>query len=331
MEAIIGNKRLLEAFLSAIRENRVAGCYLIEGASGTGKRLIAKYVASALACPNRRDNGGPCLSCHSCRSIEADRHIDVFWLLPPEDKKNVTMEGTRQMLANLYIHPSEGDWRIFIIPHGEKLSTKIQNALLKSIEEPPENTVFLILTEDKSRLLPTVRSRAVHFRTEPLPSDEIRLALKKEGLQGEVLEEAVLLCAGSIGQARTIACDEAFHETRKKILDYFRCVSEGASFTGLSLIFPPSSTSRSDLERIFPLMKLALRDLICFRYEENSSPAFFTDLEFAKNLASMISPSKAVRLFRLTDEMTLRAAQNANVFSTLSEFHLEVKKLTRTR
>lgn len=331
MEPIIGNKKLIEAFLSSIRENRVAGCYLIEGAAGTGKRTVARYIAAALACPHRKEDGSPCLACHSCRSIENDRHIDVFTLLPPEDKKKVTVEGTRQMLQNLYIHPAEGDWRIFIIPDSERLSPKIQNTLLKSIEEPPENTVFLLLTEDRSRLLPTVRSRAVHLRTEPLSSEEIRFALQNSNLPDDVLQEAVLLCAGSLGQAKAIAWDTAFHETRKKVLEYFRHVSEGAGFTRLCLVFPPATTTRADLERIFPMMKLAFRDLIYFRYREEGAPSFFSDLGFLKNLASVISPEKALNLFQLTDELTARAAQNANVFSALSEFHLAVKKLTRNR
>ncbi len=330
MEPIIGNKKLLEAFLSAIRLNRVAGCYIIEGMSGTGKRSVARYVAAALCCTHRRPDGTPCLSCHSCRSIEKDEHIDVFTLLPSEDKKNVSIENTRQMLQNLYIHPAESDWRIFIIPNSERLSEKIQNALLKSIEEPPENTVFFLLTEDQSRLLPTVRSRAVHFRTEPLSQEELRSALQTKTFSSERLEDAMLFSAGSLGQARIIAGDNSFHETKQKVLNYFKAVSEGAGFTKLCLFFPPASTSRSDLEKIFPLMKLAFRDLIYFRFNGECTPLFFSDMVFLKNLASIISPEKALRLFYLSDELTARALQSANVFSALSEFHLAVKKLTRT-
>ena len=331
IEPIIGNRKLLEAFLSAICTNRVAGCYIIEGAAGTGKRTVARYIAAALCCPHRKADGTPCLSCHSCRSIENNGHIDVFTLLPTEDKKNVTIENTRQMLQNLYIHPAESDWRIFIIPDSHRLSEKIQNALLKSIEEPPENTVFFLLTEDRSRLLPTVRSRAVHFRTEPLSAEEIRSALQNSGLPAEQLEDAVLFSAGSLGQAKVIAKDSAFHQLRTKVLDYFKAVSEGAGFTRLCLFFPPASTTRSDLEKIFPIMKLAFRDLLYFRFGGDGTPSFFPRGELLKDLTSIIPPEKALKLFQLSDELTVRVSQNANVFSALTEFHLAVKKLTRNR
>lgn len=331
MESIIGNQKLLEAFLSAIRSNRMAGCYIIEGAEGTGKQTVAKYVAAALCCPNRKADGTPCLSCHSCRSIKNGSHIDVFTLLPTEDKKNVSIENTRQMLQNLYIHPAESDWRIFIIPNSERLSEKIQNALLKSIEEPPENTVFFLLTEDRSHLLPTVRSRAVHFRTEPLSSQEIRSALRDHSFPNDLLEDAVLFSAGSLGRAKIIAGDSSFHQMRTKVFDYFKAVSEGAGFTKLSLFFPPASTTRAELEKLFPIMKLAFRDLIYFRFHSQGTPMFFSDEKFLKDLSSIVSPEKALKLFYLSDELTVRVSQNANVFSTLTEFHLAVKKLTRNR
>lgn len=331
MEPIIGNQKLLDAFFSAIRADRVAGCYIIEGAQGTGKRTVARYIAAALCCPHRKADGTPCLSCHSCRSIENDGHIDVFTLLPTEDKKNVSIENTRQMLQNLYIHPAESDWRIFIIPNSERLSEKIQNALLKSIEEPPENTVFFLLTEDRSRLLPTVRSRAVHFRTEPLSNEEIRSALLREDIPAEYLEDAVLFSSGSLGQAKVMASDSVFHQLRTKVLNYFKAVSEGAGFTKLCLFFPPASTTRTDLEKIFPMMKLAFRDLLYFRSGGEGSPLFFSDRAFLKDLSSIVPPEKALKLFQLCDELTVRVSQNANVFSTLTEFHLEVKKLTRNR
>ncbi len=330
MNSIIGNKQLLDSFLSAIRSDRVAGCYIIEGMAGSGKHTIAKFIAAALCCPHRKADGSPCLTCHSCQSVESQNHIDVFTLLPSEDKKYVSIENTRQMLRNLFIHPAESDWRVIIIPHSERLTSKIQNALLKSIEEPPENTVFFFLTEDRSRLLPTVRSRAVHFRTEVLTEDRIRFGLQNYALPPERVEDAVLLCEGSLGQAITLAKDDAFFETRETVLEYFRALSEGAGFTRLCQILPPAKLTRSDLETLFPMMKLALRDLLYFRFQKGGKPAFFSDAAFAAKLASIISPEKASKLFLLTDELTISCAQNANVFSTLSEFHLAVKKLTRS-
>ena len=329
MEALIGNQTLWNNLLSAIREKRVAGCYLIEGSDGTGKLTVARLAAAALCCTSPLPDSAPCLSCHSCQNILRGNYIDVTELRPEEEGKRIGVDQIRDMLQFTHVTSTEGDWRIFIIDDGQSMKKESQNALLKSIEEPGERTVFFILTNDKTKLLPTVRSRAVLLRTEPLSDDLMRKALASEKLSAEKLEEVILLSNGSLGKAKELISDGTTLEFRKIVLDYFEAIMNGAGFTKLSLILPPASTNRKDLSLILPMIKAALRDLICCRTEGTVKPRFFTDLVFLRDLASIISVPQATGLFDMCDDLLRSAEQNVNVFSALSGFHLIAQNLTK--
>ena len=329
MEALIGNQTLWNNLLSAIREKRVAGCYLIEGSDGTGKLTVARLAAAALCCTAPLPDSAPCLSCHSCQNILRGNYIDVTELRLEEEGKRIGVDQIRDMLQFTHVTATEGDWRIFIIDDGQSMKKESQNALLKSIEEPGERTVFFILTNDKTKLLPTVRSRAVLLRTEPLSDEQMRKALASENLPAEKLEEVILLSYGSLGKAKELISDGAVLEYRKIVLDYFGAIMNGAGFTKLSLILPPASTNRKDLPLILPMIKAALRDLICCRTEGTVKPRFFTNTVFLQDLASIISVQQATRLFDMCDELLHSAEQNVNVFSALSGFHLIAQNLTK--
>ena len=122
--------------------------------------------------------------------------------------------------------------------------------------------------------------------------------------------------------------DSNFSEARKKVLSYFEALMNGYGFTRLCQILPPSSLQRNDLSRLIPMIKLALRDLMCIRFGGNDL-SFFTDLRFAKDLASILSPASAAAFFDLVVELEQSLSQNANLFSALSGFHLAAQKLTQ--
>ncbi len=329
MNPIIGNRALMDFLFSAIRENRFAGTFLIEGQIGTGKLTIARTAAAALCCPNPSADGSPCGVCHSCKNIFLGNHIDVVELRAEEEGKRITVDQVRQMLRGTYVTSTEGEWRIFIIDQSENMKKEAQNALLKSIEEPKDKTVFFLLTSDKTRLLPTVRSRAIAFRTEPLSKDQINDLFQAKGLPTPISDEIYLLSAGSGGKAIQLSGDQKVLNQRQKVIDYFSAILEGASFTKLCLIFPPDSTDRKEFIALLPMIKAALRDLICASSNKSAIPEFFTDQTLLFDLASILSQKRASELFDRIDEMA-HIAESINLFSALSGFHLSARKLTKS-
>ncbi len=327
---IIENKSLLNSFFTAIRQNRVAGCYIIEGMEGTGKLTISRYIAAALCCPQPQQDATPCLACRSCKNILIGNHVDVIELRPEEEGKNITVSQVREMLRCAHNSTTESDWRIFIIEDSQNMKKEAQNALLKSIEEPGKNTVFFLLTTDKTKLLPTVRSRAVFLRTDLLSDEILRPLLLKEGVSETVLEEVILLSGGSFGKALQISKDTASLSMRERTLSYFEAIMNGAGFTKLCLICPPATMTRRDLVLFLILVKSALRDLICTRENPDCKSEFFTSKQFLFDLSSIISLSEAVKLFAFCDKLLHSSEQNVNLFSALSGFHLIAQNLTKS-
>ncbi len=328
MISILGNEALLKLLFRSVRDGKMAGCYLLEGTEGSGKLTIARTVAAALTCPNQKQDGTPCMVCPSCKNALSGNHIDIFELRPEEDKKSIPVDAVREAIRNMYILPSQSEARVFIIESCECLKKEAQNALLKSIEEPRPNTVFFLLTTDLSRLLPTVRSRAVKLSTEPLSNEILRKRLEEAKLSPEQTEEALLLCGGSLGKALQIANDPVYAATRKRVLDYFSAILHGAGFTKLCLIIPPEKTTRNDLSLLFPMIKMALRDLICFHFSDHCKAEFFSQSKLLEDLASVISPEKAVQLYSLTQKLESGLEHNANLFASLSQFHLSAGRIT---
>lgn len=329
MTSIIGNDEILSSLFSSLKENRVAGCYIIEGADGTGKLTISRLFAAALCCENKTADSFPCGTCHSCKNIFLNNYIDVVEVRPEEEGKRISIKQIREMLQATHISATEGDWRVFIIDDSQNMKKEAQNALLKSIEEPSPQTVFLLLTDDKTKLLPTVRSRAVHLKTSPLSSAQLRQCLQGKVQDENQMEDIILLSGGSLGKALSLLKDSATLGVQKKTFDYFQAIMNGAGFTGLCNIFSPASTTRSDLAVFLPMIKNGLRDLLLKIEAQDAKCTFFTDDKFARDLASITSQKRAVELFDLCEKLSLALEQNVNVFSALSGLHLTAQNLTK--
>lgn len=329
MIPVIGNKALLSSLFGAIRRGESAGCYMIEGAEGSGKHTLARTVAAAYVCEKKNEKGEPCLACPACRQVLAGRHVDVMELAPPPDKKTVSVDAVRDFLKETALTPSLGDWHVFLIFHTEQMMKGAQNALLKSIEEVRPNNVFFLMTDDASRLLPTVRSRCAKFRMEKLPDGVIREELLRRGIASDRIDAAITLADGSLGKAIEFAEDPETGARRETVLAYFDAVSKGQGFSRLCRIFSPSIRSREEADAIFSLMKLALADLAeaieCGGFE----PRFFEDRRFLTDLAGVASPAGTAALFDLAEDAILANLSNANLFSTISLFNLKAAELIR--
>ncbi|MBP5661802.1 MAG: DNA polymerase III subunit delta, partial [Clostridia bacterium] len=138
----------------AIRAGRGSHAYLLTGQADIGKRSFALACACALLC---RQENAPCMVCPSCRKVMAGNHPDVHILTP--DKNLFRVDQVREMLASLYESPYEGGAKAYVLCGFHKANEQAQNALLKSLEEPPRAVTFFLLAENPYALLPTVRSR----------------------------------------------------------------------------------------------------------------------------------------------------------------------------
>lgn len=205
-EGLLGNERLKENLSSSLHRGRVSHFYLIAGPAGSGKHTLARLLAAALLCQSQ---DMPCLKCTACRKVMEGTHPDLITVDDP-DKKTVPVDLIRQARADIYIRPNEGERKIYLFPRGQDMGLPGQNALLKVLEEPPQYGVFLLLTDNPEKLLPTVRSRCTELNLLPLPEPVLRRQLQQDCPQAE-LEAVIAACkrsGGYLGQARALLSGE---------------------------------------------------------------------------------------------------------------------------
>ena len=190
-DTLLGNDRLKDNLTASIRRGRISHFYLISGPAGAGKKTLARLLAAAILCKAEEK---PCLSCPACRKVMGDSHPDFITVRDPEHK-NIAVKIVRQIREDMFIRPNEADRKIYLFP--QDLGIEGQNALLKILEEPPSYGVFLLLTDNPEKLLPTVRSRCTELALQSLPESLLRSHLVQTFPEAD--EESVTAAIGRSG------------------------------------------------------------------------------------------------------------------------------------
>lgn len=211
---VIGHNRIIEYIRTVIEQDRVSHAYILSGEKGAGKKLLAGLFAAALVC----EKGGaePCNVCHSCKQAESGTHPDIFYVRGEKPGTLGVEDIRRQINDTIRIKPYQSKWKVYIVDGAEKMTAQAQNALLKTMEEPPEYAVILLLTENYELLLPTITSRCVMLKLRHLKDTLIRKYLMEVM---EVPDYKADLCTafaqGNLGRAILLANSENFQEIRE--------------------------------------------------------------------------------------------------------------------
>ena len=201
-EELLGNERLRENLSGSIARGRVSHFYLISGPAGSGKRTLSRLLAAAILC---KGHSKPCGHCGPCRKVMNGSHPD-FITIDDREKKTVPVDLIRQARADIYIQPNEADRKIYLFPRAQDMGIPSQNALLKVLEEPPAYGVFILLTDNPEKLLPTVRSRCTELALHPLPESVLRRKLQERypDAEPDAISAAIVRSGGYLGQAKDL-------------------------------------------------------------------------------------------------------------------------------
>lgn len=245
-DALLGNSQLKANLTESIEKGHISHFYLISGPEGSGKHTLASLLAAAILC---REASKPCLQCIACRKVMENKHPDFITVDDPE-KKTVTVELIRQARADIYIRPNESDYKIYLFPRAQDMGLPGQNALLKVLEEPPQYGVFLLLTDNPDKLLPTVRSRCTELHMEPLPERILKQQLEKDFPKSgrEEIEAAAARSGGYLGQARTLLKEDG--ELPPQTEDFVRALAEKNALSLMKTLVPMEKWKRDELGNI---------------------------------------------------------------------------------
>ena len=202
-ETLLGNDRLKENLTVSLSKGRVSHFYLISGPAGSGKKTLARLLAAAILCKSANK---PCETCGPCRKAMKGEHPDIITVTDPEHK-NVAVRIVREIRDDVFIRPNESDHKIYIFP--QDLGLEGQNALLKILEEPPSYGVFILLSDNPEKLLPTVRSRCTELALTAVPEKQLRqyLTLNYPKASAEDIAAAIQRSGGWLGQAKQLLSD----------------------------------------------------------------------------------------------------------------------------
>lgn len=238
--SLSGNTQLKENLQKSLQKGNISHFYLISGPQGSGKHTLARLLAAAILC---RENDRPCMHCPSCRRVTEGNHPDFITVDDPE-KKTVPVDLIRQARSDMYVRPNESEHKIYLFPRAQDMGIPGQNALLKVLEEPPAYGVFLLLTDNPDKLLPTVRSRCTALKMLPLTQDVIVSQLRADfpDKSREDLAAAAVRSGGYLGQARVLLSQETAHPQTEQLVKSF-CARDAL---GLVQVFAPMEKWKRD-------------------------------------------------------------------------------------
>ena len=253
---LLGNEQLKQRLAGMLRQRKTSHCYLSAGPVGSGKHTLTRILCAAMQCEGRGEKI-PCGVCSGCRKALEGVHPDIITVDDPEHK-SMTVEPIRAARSDMFIRPNEGKRKIYIIPRGQDMNESAQNALLKILEEPPDYGVFLILSTNAERLLPTIRSRCAELQLGPVEQHEAlpflrqRMPDKPDG----ILRAAYLRAGGFLGQVLTLLQDA---EDEPFVRQFAAAYAARDRMALLRILLPMEKAKR---EQLLPALQ-QLRACIC--------------------------------------------------------------------
>lgn len=222
---IIGQEQIKEHLHNALSTGKVSHAYIINGEKSSGKEFIAKVFAMALQC----EKGGaePCQECRSCKQALSGNHPDIIFVTH-EKPNTISVDDIRaQVNRDVAIKPYSGARKVYIISDAEKMTAQAQNAILKTLEEPPEYAVLLLLTANVNSLLSTILSRCVLLNMKPVPDELVRKYLCGQlQVPDYKAEVCVAFARGNIGRAKALASSEDFDNIKAEVLSLLKYIQE---------------------------------------------------------------------------------------------------------
>ncbi len=281
---IIGNENIIKNLKNSIKNNKVSHFYIIDGKEKTGKELIAKSFAKLLLCEN--SDIEPCLKCSSCLSFDTNNNPDFFFI--DGSKKNIGVSEIRDnIINNIKTKPFKYKYKVFILKDAHKMTIQAQNAILKTVEDPPSFAIFIMLSKNHKIFLPTIISRSVLFRIKPLSKEDIEGYLLKQGISQTMVRFYFAYSFGSLGRALEIINDNSFNELREEILKDIEKF-EDINLINLYKLIEKYENKKDDIDRILDIYLMVYRDALILKNTNNFNKLIQKDIDkLIQNLSKL--------------------------------------------
>lgn len=262
MAGLLGNEQVRDIFTSLISEERLHHCYLFEGPSGVGKGAYAKWIVKIVNCTAETNES--CGKCWSCQMIEAGTHPDILEVGydPERTAKIISVRQAREIVERIESPPFRAKTRFVIIDPADAMRDEAANALLKTFEEPPDHTKFILISQSAHRLLPTIRSRSQRVRFRPVSDDSIIDWLKEMNCSRSTI--IARLSGGCPGAAIRLMHGEidAWIQLRDELILQFTSSTEDRFLYSASVTKGKKETWSLNIPIMLDVLQSICRDLV---------------------------------------------------------------------
>lgn len=322
---VVGHTDIIQYIRSAVSQDKVSHAYILNGQRGSGKKMLANLFAQTLQC----EAGGEeaCYECHSCKQAVSGNHPDII-RVTHEKPNSISVDDIRvQINEDIQVKPYSGKYKIYIVPDADLMTVQAQNALLKTIEEPPAYAVIFLLTENADSLLPTICSRCVMLKLRNIKDKLVKNYLM-EILQVPDYKADVCtaFAQGNIGRAIMLANSEHFNEIKEEavqLLKYIDTMELGELVDAVKRI----SVYKIEITDYLDILMIWYRDVLLYKATKNIDRVIFgEEIEYIKERARKSSYEGIEIILKAIEKAKMRLKANVNFDLVMELLLLTIKE-----
>ena len=323
----IGQEHIKEHLRSSIVSGKISQAYLITGEVAQGKEFIARIFANAMLCENPVSEVNPCGKCHPCIQACGHNHPDIITVTHTRPNTISVDDIREQIVGTVDIRPFQSARKIYIMNEAEKMTVQAQNALLKTLEEPPEYVVIILLTTSKTNMLPTVLSRCIQLDMRPVEDKVVRRYLMKElQIPDYQADICVAFARGNIGKARNLAVSEDFDNIKSeaiRVLKYIKTMDIADMIKTLKKL----EEYKLSIGDFLDIMMIWYRDVLLYKATMDADSIVFKDEGATIRRLASESPYEGIEeILNAVEKTKARIDANVNFELAMELMLLTIKE-----
>ncbi len=322
---IIGHEDIVKHFKSSIELSKVSHAYILNGEKGVGKKTLASVVAKSLQCESGEPD--PCGKCKSCLQAETGNQPDIIWV--KHEKPNVISvdEIRTQIINDIDLKPYSSRYKIYIVPDSQMMNQQAQNALLKTLEEPPEYAIIMLLTNNVDKFLPTILSRCIVLNFKPVePLHMMEYLVSNIGVDQEKARFCTDFAQGNLGKAVRLAISPDYNEIREDSVRLLRKISD-MEMDEIIQAVKNMGKYKLDITDYIDIMTMWFRDILMVKISNSPNKIIFKhEFSVMKKQASRMSYEGIEKILEAMDKLKVRLEANVNFDIAMELMLLTIKE-----
>lgn len=324
-EDILGHEQIKEHFQNAIESHKVSHAYILTGEAGMGRKPLANAFALTLLCEKGKSE--PCMECHACKQVLSGNHPDLIYVTH-EKPASIGVDDIREQINDtVMVRPYSSYYKVYIVDEAEKMTQQAQNALLKTIEEPPSYAIIILITTNQESFLPTILSRCVQLKLKPLKDFVVKSYLM--GSMNIAESEADVYAAfarGNLGKAIAIASSDDFKAMRGELLNLLRHIKD-MDISDLIEYIHKLKEGHFDIYECLDFIQMWYRDVLLYKVTKDINLLIFKDEYRTVNEISKNSGYDGIeKILESIDKTRVRLDANVNMELALELMLLVMKE-----